>query len=132
MDIVAAASLIVSGVTLWVAARFKRRIVKRNEMLNFNAEKEIFCNRLDAFYKGYDEDKQYNAYYLAKTRLLIDEFRNKYTFLNWRLKRKLNSTYKLIVEKCDMEAEESQDTYRLTLCEELRRIVILVRKEEII
>lgn len=127
-DWVSALSLIVSLLTLITMLCFNRRIRKALEKKDFDAKRKKTIQTIDS-YSGSIMDGIYNEDFLDKIDLYLVETRVSYTFFKKSLQIRLWFTSFCINHFYKKEIKKGSNRSRHRLCAQLRKILVLIRKE---
>lgn len=127
-DWVSTISLLVSLLTLITMLCFNRRIRKVLEKKDFSSAQRKIIQTIDG-YSGSIMDGIYNEAFLDKIDLSLVEVRASYTFFKPSLQIRLWFTSFCINQFYKKEIKIGSDKSRHRLCSQLRRILVLIRKE---
>lgn len=125
-----AISLIISVITLITMLRFRHRIKVEFEKQNFQKRKSRIVKDLDGFSSSLLEDSSvYVSAFLRKIDVYLLELVTSYSFLNPWLTVRLRYASFCINHFYMEEATNGNLKSRHKLCRQLRRILVLMRKE---
>ena len=129
MDWISVLSLGVAIRTFFLARNFKKQFVDENERTAFVVDLENICGKLQGYYDAFSGVYLYKPYMLEQARKDLNRIKSQYTFVSRQLSKKINFTYDLIVNRCYDESTIGQSEYRIKLCEEIDKLIILLKRE---
>lgn len=122
-------SLAVSFLTLITMLRFRHRLqieLDRRELLNTRRKLQ---KELDGF-SGSLLDGIYTVEFLQKIDLLLNELLLSYKCFSWKLRITIRWTIFFLNSFCINDASSNSSRHRYKLCKNMRRILVLLRKED--
>ena len=127
--LVDAVSLVISLLTLIAMLRFKHRIRIELDRRDLSATRKRLQKDLDG-YAGSLMDGIYTVHFLQQIDLHLNDLLISYKCFSLKLRCCIRWTLFFLNFRCMNDASHQETKYRHRLCKKLRRILVLLKKEE--